>query len=279
MPNKKRILIADPASSTIRTVFNSPKAAEYEIRTAETATECLSQVVEFKPHLVIIELLIPEMHGLEVLKRIKSHKESATVGTVIASSLTMVQNYNAALALGIDYFLVKPFNADHFFWMVEEFFKGDLKPDAFAPKLPHYESNACYNPTSSAASSYMKFWGTRGSTSVAGAQYVQYGGNTACLELRWNDEIVIIDAGTGLRELGDHIDVKPGQKINLIIGHTHWDHITGFPFFAPLYNKDCTLAIWAPVGYEKSTEELFHDMLSFGYFPVRLEELYAKLEF
>jgi ribonuclease BN (tRNA processing enzyme)/ActR/RegA family two-component response regulator len=279
MSQKKRILIADPSTSTIRTIFGSDKAEKYEILTAGSATECLSHVTQFKPHLVFTELLLPEMHGLEVLKKIKAHKESATTGVVIATSLTMIQNYNAAKDLGAAFFLVKPFDPDKFFDIVERYFEGMLEFDPFSTKLPHYGDDACYNPTKSSAGAYLKFWGTRGSISVAGPQYVTYGGNTSCVELHFRDEVIILDAGTGIRDLGERFDTGKYKNINLILGHTHWDHITGFPFFAPVYNKDVHLDIWAPVGYEKSTGELFDDMLSFGYFPIRLEEVYATIEF
>ena len=108
---------------------------------------------------------------------------------------------------------------------------------------------------------------------------MRFGGNTCCLEIRHNDQVIIIDAGTGIRELGEHLDFSKQKEIPLIIGHTHWDHITGFPFFAPLYNKDCSIQIYSPVGYQKETEELFNDMLAFGYFPVRLEEMFANMKF
>ncbi|MBM3192580.1 MAG: phytochrome sensor protein, partial [Chlamydiae bacterium] len=73
--------------------------------------------------------------------------------------------------------------------------------------------------------------------------------------------------------------ISSPQKLSLIIGHTHWDHIIGFPFFNPVYNRNCSLEVLSPIGYQKEAEELFNDMLSFGYFPVRLEEMFATLSF
>ncbi len=81
----------------------------------------------------------------------------------------------------------------------------------------------------------LKFWGVRGSIPTPGKATVRYGGNTPSLELRLdNDELIIFDAGTGIRGLGDHL-IANGESLNtyLLITHPHWDHIQGFPFFKP----------------------------------------------
>ncbi len=128
-------------------------------------------------------------------------------------------------------------------------------------------------------SSYIRFWGTRGSSPVSGPQYLKHGGNTSCLEVSHHQSMIIIDAGTGIRELGNLIDLKKHRLFNLLISHTHWDHITGFPFFKPLYQSECQVSVWSPIGFEKSTKELFKDMLAHSYFPVRLDEMKADVTF
>ena len=86
----------------------------------------------------------------------------------------------------------------------------------------------------------LKFWGVRGSLPTPGIKYVKYGGNTACVELRLGDEIIVLDAGTGIRELGNSLAAEFGKKkapirCSVFVSHTHWDHIQGFPFFTPIY--------------------------------------------
>ncbi len=125
--------------------------------------------------------------------------------------------------------------------------------------------------------SYLKFWGTRGSNPVSGPDYVRFGGNTSCLEIRHRDDLVIIDAGTGIRPLG--LQEKMPKQLHLILSHTHWDHLAGFPFFAPLYDKECQITIWAPISFEKPIEALFTEMLAYSYFPVRLDDIQARLVF
>ena len=125
---------------------------------------------------------------------------------------------------------------------------------------------------------YLKFWGTRGSCAVSGPEYLRYGGNTCCLEVSYGDTRLIIDAGTGIRPFGRSLKNKL-QKIDLFIGHTHWDHMIGFPFFDLIYQTGAQITIWSPAGQGRSCRELFANLLSPEFFPVRLDQAQAKLEF
>ena len=132
----------------------------------------------------------------------------------------------------------------------------------------------------------MRFWGVRGSVPCPGPKTVKYGGNTACLELRFGEEdrLVVIDAGTGIRELAGHImqnDLPKGPiKTELFLTHTHWDHIMGFPFFIPIFIPNTELKVFGPVTYEEDTlDKIVGGMLTYRYWPVRLTELAAKIEY
>lgn len=98
-----------------------------------------------------------------------------------------------------------------------------------------------------------KFWGVRGSIPSPGSDTVNYGGNTLCLEIRLPtlDRLIIIDAGSGIRELGDSLssgnDVKDHIEAEILLTHTHLDHILGLPFFAPIHNPSTRLKIYGPV--------------------------------
>lgn len=95
----------------------------------------------------------------------------------------------------------------------------------------------------------MKFWGTRGSIACPDSQYQRYGGNTSCLEIRCGQRLLVFDAGTGIRALGDRINGQNGTAEELIgdlfLTHTHLDHIVGLPFFVPLFNPKNRFRIWA----------------------------------
>src|SRR5881396_4165249 len=122
----------------------------------------------------------------------------------------------------------------------------------------------------------LKFWGVRGSIPTPGPSTVQYGGNTSCVEIRADGEIIILDAGSGIRRLGLALAQEfKDQSLNLtlLITHTHWDHIQGFPFFVPAYDPQNKLRI---LGYEGAKKGLYstltHQMES-PYFPVSLQHV------
>ncbi len=91
----------------------------------------------------------------------------------------------------------------------------------------------------------VKFWGVRGSIACAGDSHRRYGGNTSCLEVRCGPHLLIFDAGTGLRALGEALASEPGMAGDLFLTHTHLDHIFGLPFFAPLYDPKNRIRLWA----------------------------------
>ncbi len=126
---------------------------------------------------------------------------------------------------------------------------------------------------------YLKFWGTRGSCPVSGPQYRKFGGNTSCLELRYGDSLILIDAGTGIRPLGKQLAQEGIREIHILFSHMHWDHLLGFPFFQPIYEEDVQITIWAPHGEGRSPDELFKELFSQEFFPVSFDQLKAKLVF
>lgn len=131
----------------------------------------------------------------------------------------------------------------------------------------------------------LRLWGVRGSIAVPGPSTVKYGGNTACLELRYgSNNLIIVDAGSGIRALGDELvrnDLKNGPiQARLFLSHTHWDHIIGFPFFTPIFIGGTQLEIYSPFNYqERSVKDTFDIQLSYQYFPVRHGELSARLSY
>lgn len=127
----------------------------------------------------------------------------------------------------------------------------------------------------------MKFWGVRGSIPTPGKHTVRYGGNTPCLELRLDDDqLIIFDAGTGIRSFGDDL-INKGESVNgyLLITHPHWDHIQGFPFFKPAFISGNELTIIGTERSEKSLSEIIAEQMNRIYFPVQLHALKAKINF
>jgi len=126
----------------------------------------------------------------------------------------------------------------------------------------------------------VRFWGVRGSIPCPGPSTTRYGGNTSCLQLLGGNEVIILDGGTGLRELGLKLAAENRPlKIHLLLSHTHWDHIQGFPFFTPIYNPANEIVVYGPRALDKSLEEAMMFQMQYAYFPVRGVELAAKMQF
>ena len=129
---------------------------------------------------------------------------------------------------------------------------------------------------------YVRFWGTRGSIAAPGERTARFGGNTSCTELRTPDgTVIVLDCGTGARELGLHLTqtLKPPIHLHLFIGHTHWDHIQGFPFFVPAFIPGVELNVYAPLGFQQSLEEAMAGQMEYSYFPVKLRDLRSRIHF
>jgi phosphoribosyl 1,2-cyclic phosphodiesterase len=117
-----------------------------------------------------------------------------------------------------------------------------------------------------------------------GPETVLFGGNTSCLEVRLDDRLVIIDAGSGIRSLGDWLvrnELKKGPIVaDLFFSHTHWDHLMGFPAFTPIYVPGTLLKIRGPVAFEEDTlDGIIGTQLSYKYWPVRVDELGARIDY
>jgi phosphoribosyl 1,2-cyclic phosphodiesterase/CheY-like chemotaxis protein len=136
--------------------------------------------------------------------------------------------------------------------------------------------------TSEGEGMYVRFWGTRGSIATPGPQTTGYGGNTSCVEVRTADGTrIILDCGTGARALGRHLlrsEERP-LRLHLFIGHTHWDHIQGFPFFDPAFLPDTELHLYAPRGFRYSLEETLAGQMQYAYFPVKLDDLRSRIHY
>lgn len=115
---------------------------------------------------------------------------------------------------------------------------------------------------------FVKFWGVRGSIPTAGAEVVASGGNTACVEIRCGSHILLFDAGTGLRKAGLALAKEGVKTFNIFLSHSHYDHVIGLPFFAPLFDSEAHCAIWSGhTGGARTTKDLVETLLSAPFFP------------
>jgi phosphoribosyl 1,2-cyclic phosphodiesterase len=127
----------------------------------------------------------------------------------------------------------------------------------------------------------VRFWGVRGSIACPGAETIRYGGNTPCIEVHCGERVLIFDAGTGLRALGNALVKDTNiRAVDIFLTHCHLDHVTGLPFFAPFFIEGYRVRIWAGnLLPADSIELVMRKLMSSPLFPVEVEIFKAAIEF
>ncbi len=127
---------------------------------------------------------------------------------------------------------------------------------------------------------YIKCWGSRGSIPVSGVDYIQYGGDTTCMEIRARSgEIIIVDAGTGIRRLGNQLIQENRFNYHFLLTHAHWDHLMGFPFFKPLYRRESLIKMHRCPLADNYVEQIFSRVMAPPNFPVQYSNLKATMDY
>ncbi|MCE5249918.1 response regulator [bacterium] len=275
---KPKVLVADDVESISNLMKFILVKNGFTVDVAADGEECLEKVRTFNPHLVILDIMMPKMHGLDVLKEI--NKAENPPGVIMCTSKSYKPDQDRALELGAFDYIVKPFHRDEFLQKVQKYFLGwtgieetsEEKPehgslvDAFIPKI---ETSRCF----------CRLWGTRGSVPVSGLRYMHHGGNTSCISFECGDEIIIFDAGTGIRELGMELLKQPPRRLHMFISHTHWDHIQGFPFFVPAFLPGFEIIVYGASGFGKDLESVFRGQFDRDYFPIQMDDMKADFKF
>ena len=254
----KKVLIVDDDPSILTIASKRLRAGGLQIWTANDGEEGFRLATLYRPDLLILDLMMPKMHGYAVIQAIRNDPEMSHVKLLVTSAKVYTSDIDRVLKMGADRYLGKPYGLEEFWETVTQLL-GE-----------------------SGGSFLVRFWGTRGSIASPGPYTVKYGGNTACTEVRCGEQLLILDAGTGIRPLGDSLMKEFQQKPikgHILVGHTHWDHIQGFPFFSPAFSAGNEFTIYSLRGAEKPLERVFRGQMDSDYFPVRLTDMKAKLEF
>ncbi len=202
---------------------------------------------------IVLDLLMPKMHGFEVIERLRANFATRSTPIVVLTSKSFANDQRQALAMGANAVLTKPFD-----------------PEALDEALAKHWWRT-----------RVTFWGVRGSIAAPGPETVRYGGNTPCVTIEHGEDMLILDAGTGLRRLGMQLMRQAAGRplsLDMLVTHTHWDHIQGFPFFVPAYVPGNRVRVYGPRSVDKPFARVIQGQQDPEYFPVALGDMAAQLE-
>ena len=265
----RRILIIDDDADVRRLAQMRLQMAGYEVLEAVDGEAGLAKLRAERPPVILLDLMMPKVHGYAVCQEVRHDPALAGTYIIASSAKRYPVDIRKAAEMGANAYLIKPYEMEALMEKVRE---------AFATVEPRAQQSV----KSPACAFHLRFWGTRGSIATPGPKTLRYGGNTSCVEVRHGRRILMLDCGTGAREMGVALHREFRDKsleLDLFVSHAHWDHIQGFPFFQPLYQHGNKIRIHSLRGSDKSLEKVFTGQMDGSYFPVELSDLQGRLEF
>jgi phosphoribosyl 1,2-cyclic phosphodiesterase/CheY-like chemotaxis protein len=231
---------------------------------AESGAAGIELAYAQRPSLIVCDLLLPKISGLQVCRAIREKLPSPKI--IIVAGRTYDIDRDAVLEAGGDDYFVSPLKWEKLAAVIK-------RPRRPRQKLTPRQSRALkFHPPSTR----IKFWGVRGSIPVPGPSTIGYGGNTTCVEVRTNGDIIILDAGSGIRELGLALEQEFASaplNLTLLLTHTHWDHIQGLPFFLPAYKAKNSIRVLGYEGARAGLATILAAQMEVPFFPVSWRDL------
>ncbi len=262
----KKILLIDDEQLLRALMHTELEKKGWEVFEAPDGEVGIKIALQERPDVVLCDLLMPRTNGFQVCETLRAKADFLPHTTII---VTTSSGYDSdrlnALEAGADEYLVKPYRPEQLFQLLEKHgFNGE----------PSFEPPTAFLGQKDEV--LLRFWGVRGSIPTPGPSTVHYGGNTSCVEIRADGHLIVLDAGTGIRLLGlslvEEFKDRP-IELTLLITHTHWDHIQGFPFFPIAYDPKNSIRVLAFEGARKSLEATLSSQMESPYFPISMQQM------
>lgn len=252
-PVGKRVLVLDD-SNVVRTLIRRALTEQgYEVRESASGENVERLIEEFKPDLVVSDIMMPGRNGIDLCRALQADPNTAEIPVILASAKSFDADKRAALAAGAAAYLVKPFT-----------------PDALLKTVANVLGRQFG----------LTIWGCRGSIPSPERAWGKYGGNTSCVDLVLpGQRHFVFDAGTGIRILGNDLISQSPLRIALFFTHYHWDHTQGLPFFKPLYVPGNEIHIYGPEDRDTAMSTTIANAMGGKYFPVSIEAFRASVRY
>jgi len=246
--------IVDDDPEVLTILARMLEEAGHRVEASPSSLAALKQIPISRPDVVITDLMMPEMDGFELMRKLRDRHELDDVKIIVLSAKGYDFDRRRAKELGADGYLTKPFQRE-----------------ALLDSIAGIVSNQML----------ISYWGVHGTLPTPGEAYVRYGGNTPCVSVEIGDEpLTIFDCGSGIKRLSDAIMKRGAQQrfsARIFISHTHWDHINTIPFFAPLYIRGNQIEVFGPHQGDLTIASAINAQMESVYFPVTVREFGARL--
>jgi len=266
----KTVLIIDDEAEFRTRLAEILSSRGWQVLQAEDGTSGLEMARLHQPPVILCDLLMPGGNGFQLCRLIRETPNLRETRILVVSGRQFESDRRDAMEAGANDYLAKPFAMEDLVSRLEGMRGGAPEPGT---RLSAASAGDQANP--------YRFWGVRGSVPTPGAGTIFYGGNTTCVEFRCGREIIILDAGTGLRLLGRELTREFGEKplaLTVLLTHTHWDHIQGLPFFQPVYRAHNRIRILGYEGAQHSLRNVLSSQMESPFFPIHLREVPANVQ-
>ena len=249
-----KILVIDDDKDILYLIKSQLAKSGHEVFVLEDSTIALEKMDLYKPDVIVVDLLMPKIDGYTLIKNIRKNAEYSPIKIIVISAKGFEPDRERAYEMGANAYLVKPIGYEELVENIENVLNDEMK---------------------------LSFWGTRGTIPVPSKDFLRFGGNTSCVSVEMTkDRLIVFDAGTGIIELGKYLnEQKKNCKINVLISHSHWDHIQGLPFFMPAYKQGNEIAVYGSPQGNLSLREVISGQMESTYFPITIREFAARIYF